>query len=97
MNGQQAAWVDHFRELKAALRPGFDNNIRLFSSVLFSKERTREELAPAVEMLEPCYAGRQLIHSVAIPLKNGATLDFLYFSPDIRGLKLLNTTLADIE
>jgi len=90
-------WRKPFLELKAGLRPLYDANLNLHHCVLLSTKRTRDELDPVFDMLEPAYNGKLLIHEIPAKTDGCTYHGHLFFSDDRRGITELGRLLYDLE
>lgn len=95
--GKTSAWRKPFIELKSSLRALYDSRLSFYHCVVLSTNRSRVELEPIFEMLEPAYCGKSLVHQIPVATDGCTYHGHLFFSDDRRGITQLGRLLHDLD
>ena len=90
-------WRKPFLKFKAELKSLYDVNLSIYHAVLMSTNRTRQELLPVIERLEPAYRRKVLAESIEVDTDGCTYHGHLFFADDRRGLNQLGRLLDGIE
>jgi hypothetical protein len=95
--GTTSEWRKPFIELKTSLRALYDSNLTFYHCVVLSTNRSRTELSSIIEMLEPAYCGKSLVHEIPVATDGCTYHSHLFFSDDRRGITQLGRLLHDLD